>query len=110
MGCSFSAFSDNKHLSACVGLGFKINEVRTYVKLFLPLCAAVLFSGGPQQVTVRKVMIMQSLFCAYIHKLSVTVSHYTDDCTRGFISADRVVAAVQGDLRVRTMSLGMCVY
>ena len=66
-------------------------------KLFLPLCAVILFSGEPSASdgTLSICCVMCEAY-TLIHMFPATVSRLADECTSGFMSLDRMEAAVKG--------------
>ena len=78
-----------------------------YVKLFLPLCAVILFSGEPSASdgTLSICCVMSEAY-TLIHMFPATVSRPADDCTSGFMSLDRMEAAVQGGRQSKDHVLG----
>ena len=78
-----------------------------YLKLFLPLCAVILFGGGPSASdgTLSICCVMRGTHALTLF-LCVTVSRQADDCTSGFMSLDRMEAAVQGGRQSEDHVLG----
>ena len=78
-----------------------------YGNLFLPLCAVILFGGGSSASDgTLSICCVVSGTHALTLFLSVAVSRQADDCTSGFMSLDRMEAAVQGGRQSQDHVLG----